>query len=211
VATTTTAEVNPFAAFFAAADPLTTEASTYPSTSAEPIAPPSTLSPTEMTYLTAAPVEPSTYAVAQAQPSGIAVPLDVPVQLDIDGGTNGDGEAFRFSIKPLNPSNPFFEGYLGGIKVITLGDGGQAVPGTILFTEPGIFSYEIRQMDDYNIGYTRDDSVYTLTVVIEDAGGALRHASSTVERNGSGVGSSVAAFTISRDQQTIESLLKASQ
>lgn len=68
----------------------------------------------------------------------------------------------------------------------TVKGSGEATPfGTIVYSEAGTYRYAIceKDLDDSYAGYTKDDTVYTLTVTVKDAGGRYK-AVSVIEKNG---------------------------
>jgi pilin isopeptide linkage protein len=79
---------------------------------------------------------------------------------------------------------PMPEGSAGGVKTVELTGPGEREFGVMTFTDPGVYVYEISEIDMGDPGYTYDPGVYTLTFTVAAEGSALTVKSRTLTKSG---------------------------
>jgi len=113
-----------------------------------------------------------------------AVIEDIPVQKVITGETPEQATQFRFTLTGQDNA-PMPEGTTAnGIKSISITGVGTGNFGSITFRTPGTFVYTIVEVNTGATGYNFDQSVFTLTIVVEEIDGALVITSRTLTRDG---------------------------
>ncbi len=97
-----------------------------------------------------------------------AATLDV--EKTVKGNPNVD-ETFTFELAPDEETFPM-PGKNGGIAEVTIGGSGTASFGTWSYTEPGEYTYQVKEVAGDNSHYTYDKTLYTIidTVTLNDAG-----------------------------------------
>ena len=114
-----------------------------------------------------------------------AVIDDIPVEKRITGETPERDSQFRFMLSGAqNAPMPSGTSANNNTRTVTVMGEGTANFGSITFRAPGTFVYTITEMNDGVAGYVYDESVYTLTVVVEEYNGELRIASRVIVRDG---------------------------
>lgn len=122
-----------------------------------------------------------------------AVSAPVMVEKRITGSTPSVDSVFTFMLQSQNGA-PMPAESAGDSKQISISGAGQTNFGTITFTQPGSYTYIIREVRGSEIGYSYDNSVYTLTVVVEQQENALVVTSYTYAKPGATAGGSAALF-----------------
>ena len=103
----------------------------------------------------------------------------IPVEKAIVGGTPKTQARFRFLLTaPDGAPLP------GGGNTVTVTGAGTGSFGGITYDTPGTYTYTISEADTGADGYTYDESVYALRVVVAEQGGALAVTSKTLTKNG---------------------------
>ena len=97
-------------------------------------------------------------------------------------------ETFNFTIEPDNAAFPISAG-----NSISISGAGSANFSTIKFTEPGVFTYKIRETAGSAAGYTYDSSVYTLSITVTRDGDGNLIASASYSKDG-GAAETTATF-----------------
>ena len=116
------------------------------------------------------------------------------VQKTIAGTAPAAPDTFSFSLTPISPNAPMPAGTIGGVKTITLTGEGSANFGDILFANPGVFTYEIKEIQGTaNCAY--DNAVYSLTVTVTEDNGKLAVQSTLYQKQGDSAPHMTAAFT----------------
>ena len=95
------------------------------------------------------------------------VTIDPPVQKILEGDPASPA-TFTFQMKAITEGAPMPEGSEGGVKTIQITGTGSDEFGVVTYTEAGEWVYEITEIDDGEKFYTYDNTVYTLTVKVEE-------------------------------------------
>ncbi len=120
--------------------------------------------------------------------------------LNVTGNPNVTLQAGDFTFKleavggapmPANANN--------GVATIKNGATGEFAFGAITYKAPGTYQYKVSEVNDGKDGYSYDDAVYNVTVVVEDKNGRL-----TVTENTSGNGAVVFTNTYKPKSVTLE-------
>ena len=98
-------------------------------------------------------------------------------------GHPANSSTFTFNMKALDTDNPMPKGSANNIKTTKITGSGSGEFGEIEFTLPGTYSYEIVEVNDKAKNYTYDESVYIITLRVEDRDGEL-NAEKTIEKAG---------------------------
>ena len=116
----------------------------------------------------------------KAEPCDLELPVAVK---EIDGIVPDEEEReFTFELTSAEDENaPMPEKAVVAVK----GEGEAEAFGKVTYDKAGTYTYEIfeRDLDDSYVGYSKDNSVYTLTVIVNDIGGKLA-AKYTLTKNG---------------------------
>lgn len=78
---------------------------------------------------------------------------------------------FEFILKGKKDAMPI--GSENDSKIISINDEGNIDFGTIIFTNPGIYTYKVYELDGGVLGWTYDDTIYTITIYINEENGKL--------------------------------------
>ncbi|WP_294470381.1 Spy0128 family protein [uncultured Ruminococcus sp.] len=110
--------------------------------------------------------------------------LELPVAVKEIDGTVPDEEEREFTFELTSAEDetaPMPEKAVAAVK----GEGEAEAFGKVTYDKAGTYTYEIfeRDLDDSYVGYSKDNSVYTLTVTVNDIGGKLA-AKYTLTKNG---------------------------
>ncbi len=97
----------------------------------------------------------------------------VTASKDVKGITLRDNE-FKFVLTALDENNPMPEGANGKTIEKTVMGEGTVKFGTIIFTQPGTYSYTISETKGDNLLYIYDKSVYNVTYTVTDVDGILK-------------------------------------
>lgn len=92
---------------------------------------------------------------------------------------------FKLTVDEQNPAGGAFTGYVDEANTGTALEGANTIEtkvngsgteafDTITFTKAGTYKFRIKEEAGNDLGYTYDDAVWTLTVQVEDIGGALQ-------------------------------------
>ena len=99
----------------------------------------------------------------------VVVPIDhdPPVMKIVTGDTPKKAETFEFSLTAISkPENvkefPMPEGSDGNVKIMKVKAGEEKEFGDIVFRIPGVYTYEIREINTGKKGYKYDSTVYKL-------------------------------------------------
>ena len=102
--------------------------------------------------------------------------IEVPVAVkEVKGDLNGNDEKV-FTFELTSDEDESEDIPMPESPVVTVTGSGNAEPfGKIVYTDVGTYNYTIfeRELDDTHTGYTRDKSVYDLTVTVTDNNGKL--------------------------------------
>lgn len=122
-----------------------------------------------------------------------AVPTTYAPQIikTITGDTPTSNKTFTFNIT-ANANNPS-GATLPTSTSATLTGAGSTRFGNITFSKAGTYSFEIKETKGSDSGYTYDESVWTLTVVVADDNSQLKVSSATYFKNGTEVKGAEAA------------------
>lgn len=96
-----------------------------------------------------------------------------PVQKRVTGDTPQTASTFTFVLTAEKSSFPMPEGSNGTTKEITIKGAGSAEFGDITFTKPGTYVYKVTEKNTEVIGYTYDESVFTITYTVTQENGEL--------------------------------------
>ena len=110
--------------------------------------------------------------------------IDPPVQKLLGGDTPDTSATFTFALKADNPKFPMPSGSSDGIKMMTITGAGSGEFGNIAYYQPGTFTYTCYEVNNGLAGYTYDASVYTMKVVVADAGDRLRATRTIIRSDG---------------------------
>lgn len=111
----------------------------------------------------------NTYTAHSSDPSIMA---DPPVKKTVSGNPVA-ARTFNFTLTARDPASPMPEGSVGGVKTISIKGSGEKDFGTWVYTSEGTHYYDIAEVIYSNTSYTYDESVYTITDVVEDVDGQL--------------------------------------
>lgn len=103
-------------------------------------------------------------------PTGIAIGDPPVVRKVIDGETN-ELHPFVFTFTPLHEGQPMQENAVDGVCTVTVKGEGAEEFGDIVFSEPGVYEYEIKERNDQLTGYTYDETYYRVIYTVSDEGG----------------------------------------
>jgi len=98
-------------------------------------------------------------------------------------GANAPLTTFEFLLTSLEGA-PMPEGLAGMSKSIHITGAGTADFGSVIYHEPGTYTYEITEMLGSGIGWSYDSSRYVLKIVVEQQDGALVVTSKTLTKAG---------------------------
>jgi len=107
----------------------------------------------------------------------------VSVQKIVAGDRPTENGSFQFTLTARDNA-PMPSGSSNGIKTVTLRGEGEISFGDITYTQPGTYVYTVAELAVGEKGYTYDNSVYTLTVVITGAYGTMTVQSKRLEKDG---------------------------
>jgi len=122
----------------------------------------------------------------------VPVSADPIVHKTVSGSPDKDS-TFHFRLTANNADYPMPSGSLKSVKSFSVTGSGTAMAGKITFTEPGVYSYNVSEVNNGIPGYTYDTTVYTMTVNVTEAGGKLDQ--STTYTSGGGTKVSGMNFT----------------
>lgn len=97
---------------------------------------------------------------------------DPPVMKTVTG-TNDVSAMFRFSMKARLMNYPMPDGSVAGEKTVTRNGPGPVEFGTIRFTAPGTYEYEITELNTGINGYIYDTNTYAVRYVVTESGNRL--------------------------------------
>ena len=109
----------------------------------------------------------------EPRPDEPYVPAAIPVVKVITGDVPAAASDFTFTMTAKNSGNPMPAGSLDGTKELTITGPGRAEFGTVYFTEPGTYEYEVREKNGGIKGYTYDTTVYTVRFTVTEETGNL--------------------------------------
>ena len=101
-----------------------------------------------------------------------AITGSIPVIKTVQGHPAQD-YTFTFRLTALTPNAPMPTGATGNTFDITITGSGREYFGTWTHTTPGVFVYEVREIDTGNRDYDFDDTVYRITDTVTDENGQL--------------------------------------
>jgi len=101
-----------------------------------------------------------------------SIMVDPPVKKTVFGAPSVDG-SFTFKLEAENKSNPMPTGSAEGVKLMTIVGPGEEDFGTWSYTKAGIYHYSISEVNNGEVGYSYDATVYTITDYVTDVGGQL--------------------------------------
>ena len=110
----------------------------------------------------------------------------------ISGDTPETPTEFTFELQ-ADPENET-GAVLPAVRTVTVTDEGTAEFENIIFTKAGTYTFEVRETAGDVAGYTYDDSVWTLTVEVEDRNAALDVTKVTYTKNGANESSDTLAL-----------------
>ena len=121
---------------------------------------------------------------------------DPPVRKVVKGDQPVSDDKFIFEFKAVGNTaglaeNPMPVGSDGQIKRVSLRPGEEYEFGEMIFTVAGTYEYVITEVNDHLEGYTYDETVYTVTYIVEQDGNDLK-ATRLFRKNGQDV--SIATF-----------------
>lgn len=91
----------------------------------------------------------------------------------LQGHTPDHPASFTFTLTALDGA-PMPQGAEDGVKTITQTGAGEKSFGSISFDRPGVYRYEIQEVDGGLEGYSYDSAVYTLTYTVTESNGTLK-------------------------------------
>ena len=109
--------------------------------------------------------------------------VDYSVIKKIEGKSDAD-ETFTFELRADDIMNPVPAGSVRGIKRISIKGAGTAGFGTWEYTEPGSYSYTVREIAGSNRNYSYDSTVYHMTDKVYYSGSKLCVAHRATDENG---------------------------
>lgn len=104
-------------------------------------------------------------------PSGSVLPR---VTKKISGKRPGKESKFTFTMTPAKSTNPMPKGSGNTAKSVTISGTGTVDFGAVKFTEPGTYTYVIREKAGSADGYKYDDSVYRIVYKVTKSGDSLK-------------------------------------
>ena len=118
-----------------------------------------------------------------------AVLDEITVEKVITGATPQTPAQFKFTLTALDGAVPSAEipmpfDSADGVKTITITGEDEKSFGAITYTAPGTYVYTISEVNTGEDGYTYDESIYTLTVVVEEKSDRLIIASKILTKDG---------------------------
>lgn len=122
-----------------------------------------------------------------------------PVSKTVRGDTPDTAEAFDFTLKPVGNTAgvrdmPMPTGAKDGVKTISVTAGSEVEFGAMTFAVPGVYVYEVAEVNDAKSGYRYDTAVYRITYTVAAANDTLS-CQRAITRNGSSYSQSVVAFS----------------
>lgn len=104
----------------------------------------------------------------------IPVPLTVEVifSKNVIGWPYSDSE-FTFAMAAADSANPLPEGNENGQITATVTGEGEISFGEMTFTQPGVYTYTVSEIEGETFGYIYDDTVYEVTYTVTDDEGVL--------------------------------------
>jgi len=100
-------------------------------------------------------------------PTDPSLMVDPPVVKTVQGNP-AQQYTFTFRLVAQDPANPMPAGSIDGVKEITITGSGSAEFGVWSYTEPGVFIYEVREVNTGNPDYRFDSTVYTITDTVTE-------------------------------------------
>lgn len=114
------------------------------------------------------------------------ITADPPVVTKVVEGENAPETKFAFVMKGLDGA-PMPEGAVGDTMTIQINGSGEAEFGSIRFTMPGVYTYNIYETNGGEAGWTYDSAKYTIVFTVTEADGKLTVSQQTIERDGEAV------------------------
>ena len=101
-------------------------------------------------------------AMADETEKAPGVSVEIPVTVELNNGADNQGKLFTFELTAENNAPlPQDE-----VTVLEMAVSGQEAFGPMIYTDPGEYSYTIRQTTESQTGFTLDDSIYHVTVYV---------------------------------------------
>ena len=114
----------------------------------------------------------ATPATAQAAPVSISIPVEQI--FSVTPGVDDPG-TFDYVLQRLNPSFPLPAGASGDTYAFSMTGNTNRDIGPITFTHAGLFDYEIMSVSPSGTGITLDDTIYVVTIAVNNTpGGGLQ-------------------------------------
>lgn len=105
----------------------------------------------------------------------------IPIEITVLGNSVPSGMEYKVVLKSENETNP-----MPDIKEITIKENGSAEFGPMNYTEPGKYVYSVYQQAGSAEHFTYDNTIYTVTVSIEnDGNGGLKSGIFATKNNSS--------------------------
>ena len=121
-----------------------------------------------------------------------SVVVNPPIRKIVSGLPSTAG-TFTFRFIAGDATYPMPEGSTGGVKIVTITGAGTVEIGAIVYTQPGVYTYTVSEVNGGLNGYTYDTTVYTMTVTVKKVGNRLQ-AVRTIKRM-DGTSASALSFT----------------
>ncbi|MCL2492379.1 MAG: LPXTG cell wall anchor domain-containing protein [Coriobacteriia bacterium] len=91
------------------------------------------------------------------------VALDPPIKKTLTGDKPTTVGTFVFEMKANDPTHPMPPGSSNGIKTMEIVGEGEKDFGWCTYTDQGVYTYTISEVDTKETGYTYDKTIYTIT------------------------------------------------
>ena len=114
-----------------------------------------------MVFLLSVPAFAAEEAEAEAEP--VTVTAQVPVEIVLEGPLPETAETFTVELKAVTEGAPMPAGAAEGVYTATV-TGAGSLTLEMSFTQPGVYSYKLRQQPGSNAYCEYDEAVYDLTV-----------------------------------------------
>ena len=107
-----------------------------------------------------------------ANPTDPLLMVDPPVKKTVTGSPDKNG-VFTFKLVAQNVPSPMPPGSVGGVKTLQILGAGEEDFGVWSYTEEGVYSFKVYEVNSKESGYTYDTEVYTITDTVSDVKGQL--------------------------------------
>lgn len=99
-------------------------------------------------------------------PDPTPVTIDPPIEKIVTGEGAPPFAAFKFEMRRVTPEAPMPEGSVDGVKTHVLIGAGSFEFGDIEFVEPGVYVYELRELEGEDERFAYDDKTYVVTATV---------------------------------------------